>query len=488
MRKQTPTIEWIVTESDAEWERLPALALPTAESETNRHLPLQRTIWSLTVLLLLLVAIGDWWRRSQSKAPLATAEVTVPAQTTVPDREALIATISAEQATATWWLQWGEEDFGVSALRPTAEPTAPLDVVLQSVEILGDQAVVRFVTTAPKGATTYRQTHFYQHTAAGWRQTEPDAALWGTEQQWETPYFIFHFRQNDAPAVMAVTPRLDALYTTVHRNFGLLLSPGVEKMVIEVQVTKQPGYGPSWFEVPGRIGVPSPARYLAPVALTDVELLEQALALLLLRIVLAQASEQYAIRGSWQPMHNGLHLWQLWELDLPLSAWRDDVTKWLYQDAPATGSAELVRLPARYQELCTIHNLWLRSPVEIGVPFWCHGVERKRSASLWWSQAAPPTRLAHLGVPVSANAHSALAEVSALITYPGQTVVLASLIEYAVATYGRDTVPILVAGLGRYESWETLIPAVYGVLSADFEAGWQAHLTTHYGIALSNDN
>lgn len=56
------------------------------------------------------------------------------------------------------------------------------------------------------------------------------------------------------------------------------------------------------------------------------------------------------------------------------------------------------------------------------------------------------------------------------------------LIEYAVTTYGRERLPALVAGLGRYEGWKTLIPTVYGVSSAEFEAGWQAYLAAQYGV------
>jgi hypothetical protein len=66
--------------------------------------------------------------------------------------------------------------------------------------------------------------------------------------------------------------------------------------------------------------------------------------------------------------------------------------------------------------------------------------------------------------------------------HPGQTVALATLVEYAVATYGRERLPALVTGLGQSDSWETLLPAVYGVSAAEFEAGWLAYLKAHYGV------
>jgi hypothetical protein len=88
-------------------------------------------------------------------------------------------------------------------------------------------------------------------------------------------------------------------------------------------------------------------------------------------------------------------------------------------------------------------------------------------------------------VPVHPHTPAEIESVRDLVSYPGQTVELAALIEYAVAAYGRERLPALMAGLGQYESWKTLIPAVYGVSAAEFEAGWQAYLVTHYGISLA---
>jgi hypothetical protein len=41
-----------------------------------------------------------------------------------------------------------------------------------------------------------------------------------------------------------------------------------------------------------------------------------------------------------------------------------------------------------------------------------------------------------------------------------------------IIAIGRERLPVLVAGLGQYDSWATLIPAVYGVSPAEFEARW----------------
>lgn len=138
-----------------------------------------------------------------------------------------------------------------------------------------------------------------------------------------------------------------------------------------------------------------------------------------------------------------------------------------------------------YAARCAAHQRWLASPMQLGIPLLC--TERKWEDLLLAPSLArrPAHRLDQLAVPM--RAQQTLTHPPALDggSYLGQAVALATLIEYAVATYGRVRLPTLVAGLGRYERWETLIPTVYGVSSAQFEAGWQVYLATHYSVALN---
>lgn len=55
------------------------------------------------------------------------------------------------------------------------------------------------------------------------------------------------------------------------------------------------------------------------------------------------------------------------------------------------------------------------------------------------------------------------------------------MIEYAVAAYGHEQLPVLLAGLAHYDDWDTLLSAVYGVSSSEFKQGWQAYLTKECG-------
>lgn len=56
MSKQTPTVEWIVAESEAEWERLCPVPVLNLASERHRRLHLRRAFWCVTALLLLLAS------------------------------------------------------------------------------------------------------------------------------------------------------------------------------------------------------------------------------------------------------------------------------------------------------------------------------------------------------------------------------------------------------------------------------------------------
>ena len=58
-----------------------------------------------------------------------------------------------------------------------------------------------------------------------------------------------------------------------------------------------------------------------------------------------------------------------------------------------------------------------------------------------------------------------------------------TLVEYIVATYGRHRLADFVRGLRDHPDLRELIPAVFGVDLATFEAGWRAYLEQTYGEA-----
>lgn len=467
MRKKNASLEWHFIENDAEWEHQRALLLPDVAPAISHRLHLKRYLWPMVVLLLLLAGTSQWWQRSTQVSLHATMPRD-PLVVVTPGLDSLVASIMNEQVSADWWRQHS-------------------DIMVQTVEILDEQALVSIVTSAKNGTSLYRQTRFYRRTTEGWQQAAPDARLWGPAHRLETPYFVYHFREKDAAAVLAVAPQMDALYTTLGRNFGLPIVPTAEKWRIDVNVT-QPTGQVTMFDASNHFRVSSPVLYFAPLELTDAELLKQSLALPLLTYALAQARTYHAIGLSWQPMWSGLYLWQLWDLDLPLSTWREAVVKWLYVDVRVTQPRQPIVLPGDYRELCATHKLWLASPLQINIPLVCTELDEEGWFFAVQEQRNPLTRLNQLAVAVLPNEDTADPGYLLRMHHLSQTVAVATLIEYAVATYGHERLPALVAGLGQYDSWELLLPAVFGVSATEFEVGWQAYLTVHYGLSAAHES
>lgn len=491
MRKRTPKLEWQVVENDAEWARQQALLTPVATPRTGYRLYRQMYATNLFALLLLLVMVGAWWRwtpqarlrQEQVAAPLLPQ----PALATVAAAPAeLVASVAYQQSALEQLHQVESATGGLSPMDQSVDPTSALDIALEHVAIRVDQAVVGIVLANDHGTPLYRQTRFYRRTTPlTWQQTRPDATLWGAEERLATPYFLYRFRQQDGAVVRSVAPTIDALYTTLWGHLGLPIRLMPDKLVVHVTLEQLPGQAPLLFDTRRSIRVPSPARYLAPVALSDADLLAQSIALPLLAHGLAEAREQYQIGPAWQPLVDGLYLWQVWELALPLASWRETLVKWQYRDLPATRPEEALPLPLHYQELCAAHKLWLRSPQQIHIPLVCAGRHREDGQWRAWRAAAPLTHLAQLAVPsplMGGEGVSSVIGPSFFTNHPGQTVALATLVEYAVETYGLASLPALVAGLGDADSWDTLLPAVFGVSTAEFETGWQTYLTDQYDL------
>jgi hypothetical protein len=55
-----------------------------------------------------------------------------------------------------------------------------------------------------------------------------------------------------------------------------------------------------------------------------------------------------------------------------------------------------------------------------------------------------------------------------------------TIIDYIVATYGREKLPALATALVENPNKEDLIPTLFGCSVAEFEAGWQAYLAQRF--------
>ena len=432
MGRRSATMEWQMVQDDETWRQLVQAAAP-ADPKLRR---LSGRLGEVLLLLLLLcgVALAYSYIKQTARQQMQTE---------------LAAVIQPDRAAA-------------------------LPIHLLTLE--GNQAIVN---TPASG-----QTRLYQRTATGWQQTMPMAEAWGAPQQWETPSFRWHYHAQDAAVVATVAPQMERLYATLRHNFALPAMPLAEKLTIEVSLASPADQQASPRVTDGRLLVPAPALYRSAANLSDAEVLAQSIALPLINGVITEAQERHQLASTWQPLLQGLRLWQLWDLDLPLATWREPVVQWIYQELPGA-VGEAVVLPKDYTNFCATHTLWLSSPMQIGIPLLCTELDEAAWYAAVWGTPSPLTHLNQLTIP------DVQAQVTSESPAPerqsphGQTIALATLIDYAVATYGRERLPVLVTGLGQSESWETLLPAVYGISAIEFEAGWQAYLATHYHRSTS---
>jgi hypothetical protein len=176
----------------------------------------------------------------------------------------------------------------------------------------------------------------------------------------------------------------------------------------------------------------------------------------------------------WRSVIDALRLWTLWADGGPLAAGREEVVRWLYQNAQAAPVDGHTALPAGYARLCHTYRVWGLAPRQTSLPLTCNESDTDQGSP----RSNPGLALRLREVPPDVQIQSVPRVVPNLAS---RVVSLETMIEYVVATYGRGRLPHLMAALGEHASWQTLIPAVFGVSAVEFEAGWHAYLTELYG-------
>lgn len=480
MPKAPSQLEWHVLDEHDE-KRIRGEAQPWIELPPEEP-PLQsRPYWRsylASILILLLVVVGyTLWQRAEDSLQqidtelhnVAQAEIWLAAQ----GDKTQVVELPDSPAVNDWHNQFLREN-GALGVRPGNSARTLPAMSLEVTEIGGDWAVAE-MTIDRAGATgtiyTYRQKRFYRQGADGWQRIAPPAEYWGTPGSLESSYFVFHFYERDAEDVVAIAPQADALYQTLRRNFGLPLDPQQAKMVVEISLAELPGTGLLRPWKAGLYRIPSPDLYLAPIQVSDQELLLQSLVLFLTADIAKEATVFYQMRWVRTPVLEALRLWALWDADLPLSAWRPVVAEWRLA-APLNADD--------YDNLCALHKVWLASPILLAIPLTC--AKQEYSAI----KGAVPTGLSVTQLEyLTANAiwyKSIELDNLFWVTQSSDTVILETLFEYVTNSYGREKLPALLAALGNHREWETLSPAVFGVPSAEFAAGWREYLVAHYAL------
>lgn len=477
MRKKAAQVEWLFPAED-EYEQVitaPQDISPAARSAQRTR----RLLWLAALLIPLSATLAALYRSAQQGVDALVRDVQAaaeadawhmpPSDTAAPDAaRGQEATLDAAASPAFHWLVRAERQQ-LADVAHGAPPTVHIDP--QRVCLEGEIAVAEVTLSLPGAPTRYRQTRFYHRAAEGWLRTQPSPALWGEPRQLATDHLLWTYRARDQQVVEAAAQAVDRLYVQLRRDLALGPPPTQDPLVIDLRVDALPGRIHYRLAPTATLVLPSPAAYLAPAHLTDADLLMQAAGLALVQIVRVQAAAAYGLDSAW-PLVEGIGLWQIWAMDLGLSEWQDDLIRWAYaerQDAPT------VRLPAAYAELCMAHRLWLSRPTLIGIPLDCNDSDTSAARALVLRDS--PNRLA-LGEPTERlSAYYRTRDLDYdLALRQGRILYQATVVDYIVATYGREHLPALITALDTHDTWATLLPARLGVDKETFEQGWRRHV------------
>jgi hypothetical protein len=335
-------------------------------------------------------------------------------------------------------------------------------------DVLRGNIVSTFVYSShsdPNGAIyTMRRRTFYRESEDGWARIEPDQAILGSLQQYETAFFTFVHYNIDAASVQAVSADLDALYASVRQDYGLPTA-GVHMTILLSNDWPREADG---CRKPNQLGIQSPALALLPPELSESD----ALHLWLLTALVYHARDQAIRVGqfhyNWSYAAAILPHMQIRQHSAPLSAWYSEFTEWLYSVDKRTPKPDEETLKQELAELCTRDEFVSRERLVILL------------ASIGQCSIASVHDMRYLAMhkPPDQLSQFFLLDAEMMITehYWMHTLAFETLLNYMVATYGRDKLPELIEGFRHYDSWETLVPEVFGISAEEFERGWQEHL------------
>lgn len=237
--------------------------------------------------------------------------------------------------------------------------------------------------------------------------------------QMETAHLHFEMSPRASASVQAVAQRIDATYQQFHHDFGVPLPPPTDKL----QLIVDPALNQSADSAVGKtLIVPLPQAAAKQYALTMTDALTNTLLGKLALHVLDRALQNRKIQPQWQVMILALKTHLQFEYGYNQN-WQADSTL-----------------------LANGHQA------------------QNRPLSLVLAEQSATADLTDPGLHVSPTA-LATAE---------------PLVEFILATYGYAEVPALLDAFATHESWETLIPSVFGISAGEFQKNWHAYLRQTY--------
>jgi hypothetical protein len=276
MKKTGALVEWSIVEDEREWQMIQPAAGDRSVVAMELVLPAaNRREWHLAAVigLLFVLLAGAWLWHKQVRRAAVTGEIqaaAVRAVSTGPTGGGLASQQPADQPPPVAGQTTPSIQHAESSARGGKETMQPT-VQIGEVHVTGNRVMAQVTVSYPSAegeALTYRETHFFRQTGAGWQRIDPEPTLMGPWQTLESDYFTIRYRPLDLKAVTEAAPRLDQLYGKLRRDFGLQATAVTPKTTIEVVADGLPkGYDFDFAEA--RIAVPSPALLSVPAEMTD---------------------------------------------------------------------------------------------------------------------------------------------------------------------------------------------------------------------------
>jgi hypothetical protein len=313
------------------------------------------------------------------------------------------------------WARWHTQHS--EGLHHWAQIYAQRPVVrVESVERMDPdlaQVQVRFVQAEVPDAIQRVETRFYRLVGDSWMRTAPERERWGDATVLGTTSFDFEYPVADAAHVDAVATVSDGVLDDLRLRLGTDPSNASGRFTVQI-VPDNFAANVDKF-VGRRLVLLTPKLTRVPATWDGAQALSVALIDPLSRYAVDEAVAPDQIHPSWHVMVQGVAGWLAQAVN-PLV------------DAASGRSSGPLDLYVRQNGPPSLESLHVARD-----PNWTW-------ASGWMTLAAE------------------------------------SVVAYGLETYGADKVDDLVAGFVVYDTWEALLPDVFGVTAPEFEAGWQAWL------------
>src|SRR5262245_2130187 len=178
-------------------------------------------------------------------------------------------------------------------------------------------AYIDVLVNTPSEAWINEPYHFgriLRESKDGWQPVTPDNSFWGERRSLDTVYFHIDYSPPDEAVVKQVALGLDDFYLRLHKDLGLTIAQGANR--IEIRIAVENDKEASDTEVnysADTIYVYPPELIPRPSALSDAETLRQSIAFPLATKLFYQASSQNETPCRWRPINDGIGMWLRWE-------------------------------------------------------------------------------------------------------------------------------------------------------------------------------